>query len=178
MDLEKVIGINREIVADIIIKLNLIESKLKDIITKYIASEKTEFVRDILLNNLIVNMSSKVKALQYIIGTEGLEVSKDFKKSLMIIMTKRNMIAHADGLLDPNIDVDIDVDWNPDGSYIYPIFEVETRIPTFENGKINYSEINKVHEDFNKYFEIANTELNSIKGQLGIEVYEDPEGLL
>jgi len=177
MEYGEVIENTKKIIAELIMKVNVLESSVKEIISGYLNSDKEEFVRDVLLNNLIINLSSKVKALNYIIRAEKLEIdTKELNKALRIAMTKRNIIAHSDGLLDPDLDlVDIDVDWNRDGSFITPIFEHEIPvIQTFENGKINFTDINKIANDFNKYYEIAFDLLNQVKEKLGFEFYENP----
>lgn len=171
MDAEQIKVRTEKIVANIIINLNYIELTIKEIITGYIDSKRHVFVKEFILNNMIFSMSSKVKALTYIISKENLKINKEFDKSLKIIMNKRNMIAHSDKLLDNEIEiVGIDADWNPDGVIESPIYELTgPSITTIDNNEITYTYIEKVYDDFNKYYEIASKDLESIKEQLNIK---------
>ena len=150
-------------VGDLIIKLNKVEKKVKKIITEYINTEKSYFVQYILLNNLIISFSGKVKALEYIIREEEIETHKDFMRSFKILMTKRNMIAHSDTLLDDFIISGFDADWNQDGIMDTPIFEdAEPVVTTINNGDLTFEEVEKAMVDFEKYYLIASEELEKI----------------
>ncbi|MGV3527840.1 MAG: hypothetical protein ACO1OO_03015 [Flavisolibacter sp.] len=155
-------------VADVIINLNLIEAKLSDIIGKYINSPKSDFVREVLLSSLIVNFSSKLNILRYILKSEKIEPPQDFFKSVTLIMTKRNVVAHSESLLKIEAEViDVDVDWNHDGSYLYPIYRPsEPNLPVINDGQINFENISMIIKDFTKYFEIAQGGLIEIEKQL------------
>lgn len=76
MENEKIINEIRLQVADVIIDLNLIESKLADIISKYINSDRKIFVREILLNSQLMNFSTKFKILKFIISQEKINEPK------------------------------------------------------------------------------------------------------
>lgn len=156
-------------VADVIINLNLVEFEIKEIIGKYIDSEKKEFIENILLNNLILSFSIKVNILKYIIKKENIEVGKDFQNSLKVIMNKRNILAHSDSILNIEPDViDIDVDWNHDECFLVPIYggAIEPHLCTIEDGKINYQNITKIAEDFLKHYEIAKHGLLIIRSRI------------
>ena len=152
-------------VAEVLINLNLLESQISDIIARYINSEKDDFVRKVLLSSLIVNFSSKLNVLKYILRSEKIDPPKDFFKAIAIIMTKRNVLAHSDSLLNIEADVvDVDFDWNHDGTYMYPIYgPEEPSLPVINDGAINYENISKIIDDFSKYFEIAKKGLESIE---------------
>ncbi len=155
-------------VAEVLINLNLIEAKISDIITTYINSEREDFIRKVLLSSLIVNFSSKLNVLKYILRSEKVEPPKDFFKAVAIIMTKRNVLAHSDSLLNIEADVvDVDFDWNHDGTYMYPIYgPEEPNLPIINDGVINFENISKIIDDFTKYFEIAEKALDSIENSL------------
>lgn len=165
---EELISKHKEIISEIITKFNQIENSIKIIIASYIASEKTEFINEILLNNLILNFSSKYKILQYIIAKEEIKVSKNFNNSIKILMTNRNIIAHSDNLFDYEI---IPIKENLFSTqvlrfprYLSPLQKIESKNQkTINNGEIQNLEIDKIHNDFIKYFEIALGELNKIK---------------
>jgi len=165
---EELISKHKEIISDIITKFNQIENLVKKIISSYIASNKTEFINEVLLNNLILNFSSKYKILQYIIAIEKINVDKDFYNSIKVLMTNRNIIAHSDNLLDYEI---IPIKENffttqvlKFPRYLSALQKVEPKNQTtINNGKIQSIEIDKIHSDFNKYFEIAVNELNAIQ---------------
>lgn len=53
-------------VADIIIKLNLLEFCIKKILSTYIYSSKNDFVENILLNNMMIPLATKIKILKHI----------------------------------------------------------------------------------------------------------------
>lgn len=165
---EKMIESIKVRVAEVLINLNLIESKISDIIARYINSEKDDFIRKVLLSSLIVNFSSKLNVLKYILRSEKIDPPKDFFKAIAIIMTKRNVLAHSDSLLNIEADVvDVDFDWNHDGTYMYPIYGPEEPcLPVINDGTINYENISKIIDDFSKYFEIAKSGLESIEEQI------------
>lgn len=156
-------------VADVIINYNLLELEIKEIIGLYINSDKTEFIFKVLLNNLVVSFSAKVNLLKYIIKKENIVVDSKFQNSLKVIMTKRNILAHSDEILklEPNI-VDIDVDWNHDECFIYPIYKgaSESFIHTLDDGQINYQFISKIVEDFIKYYSLAKEELIKVRNHI------------
>jgi len=81
----------------IISMFNVIEGKVEDIIYRFLnpSIEKEEFVRDILLNNAILNFSSKVKLLIYISNELGYDLAKT-PDSLHKLMNIRNKFAHND----------------------------------------------------------------------------------
>ncbi len=164
---EELISRNKEIISDIIIKFNEVENSFKDIITEFIGSERSEFVKDILLNNLVLNFSSKFKILQYIIENQNIKVHADFNKSIKVLMSKRNIIAHSDNLIDFNV-----IPAEPDlftqyvlkiPSYMLAWQEVKPKKQiTFNNGKIESSDIEKIYSDFLKYYKKAMPELNKV----------------
>ena len=164
---EELISRNKEIISDIVIKFNQVENTVKEIITKFINSEKTEFINNILLNNLILNFSSKFKVLQYIIADKGIETDKNFNKSIRILMANRNIIAHSDNMLEYDV-IPIKEDFffhqvMKIPRYMSPIQKVESKSQlTINNGQIQTLEIEKVYSDFIKYFDIATSELNKI----------------
>lgn len=157
----------REFVADIILKLNYIESKMSNLITEYVNSDKRYFINHVLLNSLVVNFSSKYKVITYIIEEEKLDVPKDFNKAIKILMSKRNQVAHSDSISEPDIDVEVDVDGDREGPHfsLYNVFDYPT-VSFFENGKVNYTSIKKIYDDFIKYFTIAEEQLNNIEKQI------------
>lgn len=150
-------------IANVIIDLNLIEKEIKNAISYYISSKNSFFVSDILLNNHIISMANKVKVLQYIIRNEKIEVSKDFSNSLMVIMGKRNVLAHSDTVLEDYTLDDVDVEWEPDGVTYWPIYkDAEPGAWTFSQGGINFETVDKIVADFDKYYKIASDELARI----------------
>lgn len=166
-------GINidtNKIIADVIVKVNVLESSIKEIIVSYVKSDKEEFVTDVLLNNLIINLSSKIKALKYIIVAEKIEIKEsDLFNALKITMLKRNLIAHSDRLLEARFDIiGLDADDNPEYG------KIEPTITMYQDGKFNYQSINKNSTDFNKYYIIAFDLLNKVKELLGFEFYKNP----
>lgn len=168
MENEEIINEIRLQVADIIIDLNLIESKLADIISKYINSERRIFVREILLNSQLMNFSTKFKILKFIISQEKITEPKGLYQSIKEIMNKRNIIAHSDNLLKLEEDViDVDIDWSRDGSLMYPVYGAsEPSLAIINDGKVDYQNISKIVEDFAKYFKIAMDGLNEIDSRL------------
>lgn len=164
---EELISRNKEIISNIIIKFNEVENSIKEIITVFIDSERNEFIKNILLNNLILNFSSKFRILQYIIESQEIKVDKNFNKSIKILMSKRNIIAHSDSLIDYNV-----IPTGPDlfaqyvmkiPSYMLSWQRVESKEQiTLNNGKIENSDIEKIHSDFLKYYEKSTNELNII----------------
>src|SRR5687768_3518726 len=124
-------------IGDVIINLNLIEAKLGDIIAKYINSPKDNFVRHVLLSSLMISFASKINVLKYILTSEGIELNRPFFKSLTIIMTKRNVVAHSESLLNIEAEViDVDFDWNRDGVLTYPIYgPSEPNLPIINDGQ-------------------------------------------
>ena len=155
-------------IADIIINLNVIESKISDIISKYVRSERDEFVREVLLNSLIINFTSKVNVLRYILKAEEIDTPKDLFKAIQILATKRNIIAHSESLLKLEQDVaDIDYEWDNGEMSLYPIYELgEPNIPIINDGNVNYEAISKIASDFSKYFDIASGGLQEIEDKL------------
>ena len=164
-------------VAEVLINLNLIETKISDILAKYINSEKDDFIRHVFLSSLIVNFSSKLKVLKYVLKSEKIKQPKDFFKAITIIMTKRNVLAHSDSLLNIEANVvDVDFDWEHDGTYMYPIYgPSEPNLPIINDGNINYENISKIIEDFSKYFEIAKAGLETISKDLFPTNEEEPK---
>ena len=164
---EELISRNKEIISDIIIKFNEVENSIKEIIMEFIDSKRNDFIKNILLNNLILNFSSKFKILQYIIESQKIKVDKNFNKSIKILMAKRNIIAHSDSLIDYDI-----IPTGPNlfsqfvlkiPSYMLSWQRVESKEQiTLNNGKIENTEIEKIYSDFLKYYEKAITELNLI----------------
>ena len=147
-------------IANVIIDLNIIEKEIKNSISYYVSSKQSFFVSEILLNNHVISMANKLKALQYIIREEKIEVSKDFFKALTIIMNKRNVLAHSDTVLEDYTLDDVDVDWEPDGVTYWPIYkEAEPGAWTFSQGDINFNTVDKIVADFEKYHKIASDEL-------------------
>lgn len=161
---EEIINEIRLQVADVIIDLNLIESKLADIISRYINSDRKTFVREILLNSQLMNFSTKFKILQFIISSEKLSEPINLYKSIKEIMHKRNITAHSDGLLKIEADIiDVDFDWSYEGSIMYPVYgPSEPSLAIINEGKVNYQNISKIVEDFSKYFNIAMDGLDEI----------------
>jgi hypothetical protein len=166
---EELISRNKEIISDIIIKFNQVENMVKEIITEFIDSEKSEFINSILLNNLILNFSSKFKVLQFIIADNKIETDKNFNKSIKILMANRNIIAHSDNILDYDVEifpVKTYLSFHPVlefPKYMSTIQKVESKSQlTINDGEIQTIEIEKIYSDFIKYFEIATNELNKI----------------
>lgn len=162
-------------IADVIIKLNLIESKFIDIISQYINSEKNNFVKEIVLNSLVVNFSSKSKIVEYILESEKIKLSESVKskklffKAIRNLMTMRNVVAHSDCLLRIEVDiVDVDFDWSYEaGSVMYPVYgPLEPSLAIINEGQVNYQSISKIVEDFSKYFKIAINGLKEIDSKL------------
>jgi hypothetical protein len=154
-------------VADVIINLNLIESKISDIISKYINSVRQLFVREILLNSILMGFSTKFKILEYILKSEKINEPKDFSNSIQVIMNKRNIIAHSDTLLKFEDIVDFDVEWTHEGPFKNPIYgPAEPILSTITKGKVDYDSLSKTVEDFSKYFKIALIGLKEIDSKL------------
>lgn len=156
MNDKELIERSKIIVAEIVTKFNLIEFQVKEIIAGFVKAKEVDFLRDILLNNMIVNFSSKTKALFYLINDKNLNFTntelKEFKRSLLILMTKRNIVAHSDSVLEPTYEIiGWDVDYNKEGNLEFPDIEItEPTVSTLNDGKIEYSNIEKIYSDFLK----------------------------
>lgn len=158
-------------IADVIIKLNLLEFRIKKILSRYIDSSKNDFIEEILLNNMMIPLSTKIKLLKYIyLENSKNNISKELIDAFHIVLNKRNGIAHSESLLDFWQDlVDVDFEHHKDAeSTMYGIFGdlEEPLIPLLENGKINYVNFSKIVKDFNKYHEICEDGLEEIENQL------------
>jgi hypothetical protein len=84
----------------IIKKTNLIEQKLMHIILKYLdvqGSERGRFLKDILLNNGLINLSAKVKAYRYLNELQADWPSLEGAQwnYFSTIMSIRNAFAHS-----------------------------------------------------------------------------------
>lgn len=156
MNDKELIERSKIIVAEIVTKFNLIEFQVKEIIAGFVKAKEVDFLRDILLNNMIVNFSSKTKALFYLINDKNLNFTntelKEFKRSLLILMIKRNIVAHSDSVLEPTYEIiGWDVDYNKEGNLEFPDIEItEPTVSTLNDGKIEYSNIEKIYSDFLK----------------------------
>lgn len=156
MNDKELIERSKIIVAEIVTKFNLIEFQVKEIIAGFVKAKEVDFLIDILLNNMIVNFSSKTKALFYLINDKNLNFTntelKEFKRSLLILMTKRNIVAHSDSVLEPTYEIiGWDVDYNKEGNLEFPDIEItEPTVSTLNDGKIEYSNIEKIYSDFLK----------------------------
>jgi hypothetical protein len=161
---------HKEIISDIITKFNHIEKSVKEIIANYIDSDKNEFINEILLSSLILNFTTKNKILKYIVATEEIKVSSDFKKGMLLLMTSRNIIAHSDNLLEYDI-IRFEENFNPSrsvqsltslgGTAAYQKV-VPKKQMTLNDDKIQNMEIEKIHENFIKYFAILLQDLKQI----------------
>lgn len=82
-------------IAFVIERTNYIEYQIKEIITTYLQTNKSkrDFVKNILLNNGILNLGAKIKLLMYISDNEGWNIDKDIFHR---IITIRNAFAHND----------------------------------------------------------------------------------
>lgn len=156
MNDKELIERSKIIVAEIVTKFNLIEFQVKEIIAGFVKAKEVDFLIDILLNNMIVNFSSKTKALFYLINDKNLNFTntelKEFKRSLLILMIKRNIVAHSDSVLEPTYEIiGWDVDYNKEGNLEFPDIEItEPTVSTLNDGKIEYSNIEKIYSDFLK----------------------------
>jgi len=174
-ELERVINVEnvKTHIADVIIKFNFIEQRINQIIQEYIDSEAAYFVEKILLNSLILNVGSKFKILQYIVVTEKVKVSKEWKNSMQMLMTRRNLIAHSDNLLGFYQDLeDVEFLYNKEtgDNDIYPIFiEAQPDISIFENGVVNYVEMSRILNQFEKYYDMVDKDLTVIFDLVSIQ---------
>jgi hypothetical protein len=170
-------------IADVIIGLNECETMIKNIISGYIDSKKqSHFVSEILLNNSIVSFGTKIKLLHFIVKTEQIEIGKDFRNALLVIISKRNMLAHSDSLL---MDFDFEVTDVEDPTDYFSEDELlrnaylNNRISTVKvtevapkaisitgDGSVNYEEVEKTIADFMKYKKIVTEDLLNIIGFL------------
>lgn len=118
-------------VANVIIDLNLIESKITKILARYIDSKKDHFVRNVLLNSLNMSLAQKFKIMKTILKTEKVKPPEDLFKAITIVMNKRNIIAHSDSLLQLDVDFE-DMDFDDEGSPS-PIFKIQE--PSVNSGQ-------------------------------------------
>ncbi|MEP0006871.1 MAG: hypothetical protein ABJ387_13995 [Balneola sp.] len=145
-------------IAEIIINCNLIEKKMKQIISSYIASSRHLFIEEILLNNKIINLGSKLGIIEYILKTEGFDTS--FTSSIRVLLAKRNIVAHSDTVLEKlritDVEIFEDPD-SPDGFFYHPIYEYNDPpvSATINQGVLKYENIEKIYSDFNKHHELA-----------------------
>lgn len=156
-------------VGDVIIKVNLIEKTVKQILSRYISSPHTDFVNDVLLNNMITNLSVKIKLLRHILVEEGHPMDKKLQNSLHVLLNKRNVLAHSESLLDTWDDlVDVGFDYNNDAPpSMYGILETqEPDIPIYENDSVNYEKLSKVISDFEKHYKLCEEGLLEIEKKL------------
>ncbi|MBI2101840.1 hypothetical protein HYT53_04495 [Candidatus Woesearchaeota archaeon] len=97
----KGINIGNKKIGHVVGHFNHIEGLLKHLLTFYIepSERKKEFVEEILLNNSILNFSSKLKLFLNINQEEkwlnGRELD-DFKKNIYFLSNVRNSFAHAE----------------------------------------------------------------------------------
>ncbi|NGP88026.1 hypothetical protein [Fodinibius halophilus] len=153
--------------AEVIVNCSLIEKKVKNILSSYIDSSKSFFISEILLNNSFISLAKKFKLLGYVIRKEDIKVNSDFRKWCFILMSKRNMIAHSDRLLEDYAIVDVDVDAGPEGVEYFPVYEdAPPKVSTIENGKFRFEEVEKTCKDFDKYYEKLDKELDKISHQI------------
>lgn len=158
-------------IADVIIKLNVLEFRIKKILSRYINSSKNDFIENILLNNMMIPLATKIKLLKHIyLDNSKKSISKELITAFNIVLNKRNIIAHSESLLDFWQDLeDVDFEHHKDAeSTMYGIFGdlEEPFIPSLENDKIDYVNFSKIVNDFNKYYEICEVGLEEIENQL------------
>ena len=157
-------------IADVIIKLNVLEFRIKKILSKYINSSKNDFIETILLNNLMIPLSTKIKLLKHIyLENSKKTISKELNTAFQIVLNKRNIIAHSESLLDIWQDLeDVDFEYHKDAEpTMYGIFSLnEPFIPLLNNDKIDYESFGKIVDDFNKYYNVCEKGLEKIENQL------------
>ena len=158
-------------IADVIIRLNLLEFRIKKILSRYINSPKNDFIEEILLNNMMIPLATKIKLLTHIYSENSKKnISKELNNAFHIVLNKRNGIAHSESLLDFWQDLEgVDFEYRKDAEpTMYGIFGdlQEPFIPLLENGKINHINFSKIVDDFNKYYEICEDGLEEIEDQL------------
>lgn len=165
-DLENKIKIQ---IGEVIIKLNIMESRLKQIISKYIEAKNNDILEDVLLNNMYTNISTKWKILRHILIKKKIPMNKDLHTSFQIVLNKRNILAHSESLLDTFGYFD-DVDFNvskDSEAIMYGVFKVhEPIIPVIQNDQINYEELDKIITDFNKHYKNCENGLSEISEKL------------
>jgi hypothetical protein len=143
---------------------------MKEIISAYVNSSRPFFTDEILLNNLVINLGSKLKLIEFIIKEEEIEVDKEFTRWIRIALGKRNVLAYSDSVLDNFQIVDVDVEYEPDapdGMVLYPIYEdTEPVAATVQNGEYKYDNVDKICGDFEKYYTKVEEELSKIATQV------------
>lgn len=155
---------NRFITSEIILQFNEVEKKIKEIIHSYINSNKKEFVKDILLNNSIINFNGKKTLLISIIKSNKNILSEeeifDLKKGLLIIMKIRNIVAHSDNLYYQNYKASI----YKEGDLEFLNFEeAQSETKTINDGRVEVSEIEKNYNDFEKHVSILKPILEKLE---------------
>lgn len=150
-------------IADVIIKMNDCERLMKIIIANFLKAKDEYFVKEVLLNNHLVNFSSKTKLILYIIEAKKIECDKkELKNALNTMMLKRNALAHSDSPLEDFI---LSSKIDEDGIRKFDIVETEPKAPIYQSDKFAYEEYEKIITDFDKYYEIAYNRL------MGIHLY-------
>jgi hypothetical protein len=151
------------LISQILADFNTIEGRLKTVIRIYVDPKEDDFFEDYIMNNLIVNFASKYKLLRAILKRTDKPISKDFDKSIKIIMTIRNSVAHSEFLNNETI---VDAEIDSDG-FQFPIYGHKSKIITLENDEMIENDIIDKYKVFQKYFETACNELDKIETQLG-----------
>jgi hypothetical protein len=151
------------LISQILADFNSIEGRLKKAIRIYVDPKEDVFFEDYIMNNLVVNFALKYKLLRAILKRADDPISKDFDKSIKIIMAIRNSVAHSEFL---NNETVIDAEIDSDG-FQFPIYGHKSRIITFENDEMIETDITDKYKTFQKYFEIASSELDKIESNLG-----------
>lgn len=143
-------------IAEIIINFNFIEQRISGIIEEYIDSRAEYFVSNILLSSLILPVSAKLKILNYLVVTEAIGLPRDWINSFHMLMRNRNLIAHSDNLLAFDQDLeDLEFIYNKETGEADPSpiwVDFPPHIPIFDKGKVNYVEISKILDEFDKYY--------------------------
>ncbi|MCG8805866.1 hypothetical protein G1K75_09370 [Tenacibaculum finnmarkense] len=171
--------ISKNLIINIIRKFNLVESEIKYIISCYIDSKEVEFLENVLLNNMIINFSTKKKLLTYIIRDKNILSDSRVKKlnqSLNVMMNKRNLMVHSDTVFGMNTVFDFDsidddkYDKNADEFIKYLVSKTSFNRPsasTINDGKIEVYNVNEIHNHFIKHFKIADEILTEISIAIG-----------
>ena len=161
-------------VAEIIIKVNLFEQKVKEIVSLYINAEKVDFVNDFVLNNLILNANSKIKLLKSLLIIEVLNPDKNYKdffSAIKNLLQFRNAIAHSDQLieLEPEFNIEFNYEHEIRDSIPFIEYTGDYWLPTisiFNDGKVDEKEFKNILENFNKNYEKVMAEIEEIKNKL------------
>lgn len=149
-------------VGKIIYSFNLLEEEIKRIICNYIKSSEEEFIKEILLNNMIINFNNKFSIILYIIKEINFFKKpaefREFNKCFKNLMNFRNQIAHTDKVIYSEKIFWTTIVDKKDEYFGCVYEEIEIKEPysvKIANGKKEEKTFSDIFKDFEKYNEKA-----------------------